>query len=308
MAGIKSSLWRALELTLKVGSEPRLLLRKILARSRSAPFELRLKYEAVPRPHYAYGVYHAAIQARALGLKAISAIELGVGPGDGLVALEQVADDVERETGVRIQVIGMDTGQGLPPPEDYRDLPYCWAEGDYWIPQDALRARLRRAELVLGNVRDTAPILLRRPDLAPIGFIAFDLDYYSSTRDAMVLLEAGPRKLLPRVFCHVDDIIGTDRELHCEFVGELLAIREFNRSHQHRKLCPIYGLAHKREVPAWWNDLMFVLHAFDHPFYTHRIVNWRVNYAGAHARLDEREAAERKAREDWLAAPEPVHA
>lgn len=303
--GLRTRLWRAMELALKAGAEPRVLLRRLLASSRSAPFELKLKYDAMPRPEYAYGLFHAASQARALDYPAITALELGVGPGDGLAALEAAAGEVERLVGIRIDVIGMDTGRGLPPPEDYRDLPYCWAEGDFWIPPERIRARLKRAELVLGNVRETAPALLRRESLAPIGFISFDLDYYSSTRDAMVLIEAPPRLLLPRVFCYMDDAIGTDRELHCDHVGELLAIREFNDAHAARKVCPIHGLARKREVPALWNDLMHVLHAFDHPFYTHRVVDWRVNFEGARGRLGEREESERAFRREWLGARAP---
>jgi hypothetical protein len=31
----------------------------------------------------------------------------------------------------------------------------------------------------------------------------------------------------PRVYCYLDDIIGDDWGIHCEYVGELLAIKEF---------------------------------------------------------------------------------
>lgn len=297
--------WRALELALRIGAEPRLLLRKLLAGRPSAPVTLRLKYDAVPRPEYAYGLYHAGLQARALGYTDLVALELGVGPGNGLMALEAAADAVERELGLRVSVIGMDTGRGLPPPADYRDLPYCWAEGDYWIPPDALRARLRRAELVLGDVRETVPALLARPGLPPIGFISFDLDFYSSTRDAMALLSADCRRLLPRVFCYVDDAIGSDRELHCDYVGELLAIREFNERSAARKVCPIHGLRHKRALPAMWNEQMYVLHAFDHPLYSHRIAGWRVNFEGARNRVDALLASEQEFRRRWLAGENP---
>jgi hypothetical protein len=72
---------------------------------------------------------------------------------------------------------------------------------------------------------------------------------------------------LPRVFCYVDDCIGDDHELHCEFAGELLAIREYNDAHPRRKIAKIHGLRHKRKIPQAWNDMMFAAHLFDHPQY-----------------------------------------
>jgi hypothetical protein len=61
--------------------------------------------------------------------------------------------------------------------------------------------------------------------------------------------------------------IGPDNELHSEFTGELLAIKNFNARHDMKKLAPINGLAHKRLFPAPWNDVMYVMHSFEHPLY-----------------------------------------
>jgi hypothetical protein len=102
---------------------------------------------------------------------------------------------------------------------------------------------------------------------SPIGFVAFDLDYYSSTRAALKLFCGPDSALLPRVFCYFDDTIGPDAALHCEFVGELLAIHEFNQEHVDRKLARINGLRHKRRIDAAWHDAMFVCHLFHHPLY-----------------------------------------
>jgi hypothetical protein len=44
--------------------------------------------------------------------------------------------------------------------------------------------------------------------VTPIGFIAFDLDYYSSTMSALKVLDAEYKYLLPRVACYFDDIVG----------------------------------------------------------------------------------------------------
>jgi hypothetical protein len=300
---MKQTLWRFAERACRIAAEPRHILRLAL-RSSKAPFELRLKYDALPRPAYGYGVFHAAAQARALDIPRISALELGVGPGDGLIALEEVAAEVQRATGIAVDVLGFDTGTGMPPPQDHRDLPYRWAEGEFAMDPAPLRQRLRAAELILGNVRDTIGAALAHPGLAPIGFVAFDLDYYSSTRDALMMFDAHPRCLLPRIFCHIDDAIGDDWEFHCEHVGELLAIREFNDTHANRKLAPIHGLAHKRAIPAWWNDTMHVLHVFDHPLYNHQLPTWSLGNKDASDRLSALRRHQAACRHAWLAEPQ----
>ena len=70
----------------------------------------------VCRPHYTWGVLHAAHLAKVLGIKRISVIEFGVAGGNGLVSLENIAQEVERLLGVGIDVYGFDTGVGLPKP------------------------------------------------------------------------------------------------------------------------------------------------------------------------------------------------
>jgi hypothetical protein len=55
--------------------------------------------------------------------------------------------------------------------------------------------------------------------------------------------------------------------LQNELMGELLAIAEFNQSHEHRKVLPVNGLSAKRDLPANWNDSMLAMHRFDHPDY-----------------------------------------
>src|SRR6185295_18251785 len=114
----------------------------------------RVRYGIFERPHYAYGMYKAAQQAQALKLSAISAMEFGVSRGLGLLAMESAAREISEATGVRISVFGFDTGGGLPPPEDYRDLPNVWQQGFYKMDPAKLRARLQGAELLLGDVGD----------------------------------------------------------------------------------------------------------------------------------------------------------
>ena len=72
---------------------------------------------------------------------------------------------------------------------------------------------------------------------------------------------------MPRVYCYFDDVLGDDMEIHSRFVGELLAIEEFNSRAPDVKVAPIHGLAHKRRIAAAWNDQVYVSHAFTHPEY-----------------------------------------
>jgi hypothetical protein len=245
---------------------------KLLLRSwRSVPvgsFKLRLDYDIFPRPHYAYCVYQAARLAKSLGIGKISVLEFGVAGGNGLAALEHLARDVEREFGVAIEIYGFDNATGLPAPVDYRDLPYVWKPGFYRMDVDALRVRLKRSQLVLGDVAETVQSFGREYSPAPIGAVFIDLDYYSSTRDALKIFDGPHTHLLPRVFCYFDDVISCDDTFFSDRVGELLAIKEYNEGHPTRQLARIAGFSHSRAVPARWNDQIYVHHCFDHPSYT----------------------------------------
>lgn len=177
-----------------------------------------------------------------------------------------MAAHVERALGVEVQVYGFDNGAGLPRPEDFRDLPNIFREGEYPLDEGALRARLGRAELIVGEVGETVgPFLARDP--APIGFISFDLDLYTSTMRAFPLLEAEPERLLPRVQCPFDDILGMTYAAHN---GERLAIAEFNAAHEARKISPIFGaefFVPRRVARDNWVQKLFMAHVLDHPRY-----------------------------------------
>lgn len=233
-------------------------------------FKRRLKWDLDPRPNYAYGTYHAARQASALGLPRISVIEFGVAGGNGLLALQRLAREVEPLTGVSIDVYGFDAGAtGMPPPCDHRDTPYLWQEGFFKMDEERLRGHLApNTTLLIGDVAETLPAL---PPIAPVGFVSFDLDYYSSTMPALTIFDRPADERLPRVYCYLDDIMGDDWELHSRFTGELLAVRDFNRAHEDQKIDAINGFAWKRLRPAKWNDQMFVCHDFSHPLYSQRI-------------------------------------
>jgi hypothetical protein len=232
----------------------------------------RVRYGVWTRPHYAYGVYSAADLAKRLELKRIAVLELGVAGGNGLVALEDIARRVGTHFGIEIEVYGFDAGSGMPAPLDYRDLPHVWGEGFYKMDEAALRARLSGAKLFIGNVRETIP-RFNAQDHAPIGFVSFDLDYYSSTKDAFGLFEGGAQTRLPRVYCYMDDIIWPEYACQNKYVGELLAIEQFNAEHEKMKLCQLHLLRHMRQRSFPWNDQIYVLHDFAHPLYARNITH-----------------------------------
>jgi hypothetical protein len=252
---------------LRVLRTPSRLVQALWRRHPIGSFDLRCRFDIFERPHYAYGVQQGAYLANRLGIPAISVIEFGVAGGRGLIALEDVARLASRAYGVRIDVYGFDRAVGLPNSSDFRDLPYTWEEGFFAMDVVELQSKLREARLVLGDISDTVPTFIEEFDPAPIGFVAVDLDYYSSTVDALKIFNLPESYMLPRVLCYFDDIVGEDHVLQNDFVGELLAIQEFNSDNSKTKISPVNGLDTKRDLPGSWNDSMFAMHRFDHPSY-----------------------------------------
>lgn len=237
---------------------------RMLARPlvRVLPFSQRTKaaWDATERPHYLVGVLRAADEARAEGVTAMSVVELGVAGGRGLIALQQYASDVERETGIDIRVFGFDSGRGLPPLcGDYRDHPDHWRAQDYPIDEPALRRRLGpKTTLIIGDVAATVPAFVHDAGAPPVGFVAVDLDLYSSTKAALQMLLLPQRRMLRRVVLYFDDV---QAFFNHAFAGELLAIREFNAASHDVKIDRWRGLAAGRvfhESP--WLASMYVAH------------------------------------------------
>ncbi|MBI2571288.1 MAG: hypothetical protein HYV63_30145 [Candidatus Schekmanbacteria bacterium] len=241
-----------------------------IARYLPLSFETKVQLDALPRPQLAYGMFAAAMQARALGLEAITAAELGVFAGAGLRCMERYAARIEAIPdlhGVRIEVVGFDRGEGLPASDDPRDAPYWFEAGLFRVDIEVVRRSLRRARFLVGDVADTVSDFLAL-GLPPLGFVSFDLDYYRSTVDALRILAIPDQRLLPRVLCYFDDIFGvSDLTILGPCVGEEAAIGEWNASNPRRPLAPVTGLRHKRPFAAPWNDQYWALHLWDHPLY-----------------------------------------
>lgn len=237
-------------------------------------FSTRLEYDIFPRPHYAFCMYYAARDAYKLGYKRISVVEFGVAGGLGLIQLERIATEVEQEFPIKIDIYGFDTGEGLPDPVDYRDLPYIWQPGFYKMDQEKLRQKLKRSKLILGNVKETAPFFFKKYNSAPLAAAFFDLDYYSSTIDSFKIFETEFENQLPRIFCYCDDIISSESGgLMSEYVGQLAAINAYNESNSMRKIAKASGLELTRRRMAKWNHQIYIHHCFEHPNYNKYIHN-----------------------------------
>lgn len=231
-------------------------------------YSTKLEIGSVERVHYGHGLLQAATLAKKLGHPAITAIEFGVASGSGLLALEHHAERVQKETGVQITIYGFDTGRGMPQPVDYRDIPYLWQEGYFAMDQEKLQKRLKNAKLRIGDVEETVAKFCEEETPPPIGFISFDLDYYSSTIAAFKIFSMDAKYMLPRVACYFDDMTGDIDWAYNDFTGELLAIDEFNASHADIKISPVRGLRFfGHRLAQCWHEQMFVAHFFRHPDY-----------------------------------------
>lgn len=233
--------------------------------------ELRCKFDAVDRPPYAFGILKGAKLAKALKIGKISVIEFGVAAGAGLLQVEKTAAEVSRWLGVEIEVYGFDRAEGLPTPRDYRDLPHHWTHHSrvhaFKMDPRQLRAKLKSAQLVLGEVEETVKTFNEKYHPAPIAFVAFDLDLYSSTVAALKIFETEHANTLPRVIGYFDDMVSDDDQFYNEFTGPLLAIKEFNDRHPSMKLCKINGLYSARYRKSSWSEGVYVMHSFEHPLY-----------------------------------------
>jgi hypothetical protein len=242
------------------------LLRKIVQRLSLFSYRDRLALCAVERPHYGHCIFEAAQLAVQLNYPKMSVIEFGCGGGNGLLNAEMHISEVSKLFQLEIELYGFDTGEGLPAPKDYRDFPFYFRSGLYGMNRDTLKAKLTRGKLVLGDVKDTCRTFFDEYKPAPIGCVFHDLDFYSSTNEALGLFDADPVHFLPRIFMYFDDVIGGNTWLVSEFAGELLAIEEFNRKHSFKRIVA------NRYMPIvypdqWWSHEMYVYHDFRHPKY-----------------------------------------
>jgi hypothetical protein len=228
-------------------------------------YRAKVDFDLIIRQQYAFPILYAADAAIKYGLKSITLIEFGVASGAGILNMCQIAERTRRATGIDFHVFGFDTGKGMPPAIDYRDLPEVFQEGDFPMDFDKLLRSLPDfARLVIGDIEETIPSFLTSlTSDAPVGFVAIDTDYYSSTKKALRVLNGEASIYLPVLPIYLDDIAVDGSN---PWTGELLAVNEFNRESKLRKIAPFSLLRSKRIFKnTQWIDRMYAAHIHDHP-------------------------------------------
>ena len=197
---------------------------------------LSLKFTTF-RPHYETLIYESSKNAIKLGHNEINIIELGVAGGDGIRSLQKYKKKIERVLKIKINIIGFDTGSGLPKITNKKDLPFFWKQGDYTNKDlSLLEDDAKRIKIYQGDISSTLEEFVSK-DQKKIGLIIFDLDLYSSTKLFLDKIPYLSKKnlLLPRTFCYFDDLFIADYFLD-DTNGEPLAIIEFNNKFTDFKL------------------------------------------------------------------------
>lgn len=228
-------------------------------------YRAKISFDLILRQSNAFSILKVADRAKQLNLKSVTLIEFGVAAGAGLLNIYKIAEKISLVSGIDFKIYGFDTGIGMPPPQDYRDHPELYQEGDYPMNQELLSKVLpENVELIIGDLKDTVPAFKKQLSAAsPIGFVSIDLDYYSSTKEALKLFLGDAQNYLPETLIYLDDI---HEDSHNSFCGELLAIQEFNAENKMRKIDTYTFLRSKRIFKnAPWIDHMRVLHVLDHP-------------------------------------------
>ena len=208
----------------------------------------------------------AAELAKANGYKRFTAIEFGVASGRGMKVMSEYKNKIEKIIDIKIDLLGFDTGFGMPRTNDYRDFPDKYHEGDFPMI-DEKKVKALNCKMVLGDLKKTIPSFKTKlTKNSPIGFFAMDVDIYSSTKNALNLFKENSSFYLPFIFCYFDESSG--RHHFTKFAGELLAIDEFNnqKTNQFRKIDNDRGVWNDHKLIPYqiWYERCFILHVFDH--------------------------------------------
>ena len=228
-------------------------------------YRQKCEFDLVLRNNHAYALFKAADSALSEGKQKVTVIEFGVANGAGLFNIQAIAKKITKITGVSFNIFGFDTGEGMPPPESYKDHPDLYREGDFPMDFDKLQRALdSNIKLIIGRIEETMPKFKEQDfESCPIAFLSIDVDYYSSTVEALKILDMNPDQYLSRVTLYLDDL---EDSAHNSWCGELAAVREFSDSHEFRKIERHNFLRGYRIFKnARWIDHMFFAHILDHP-------------------------------------------
>lgn len=222
----------------------------------------KIDYDLLPRQPYAFGLNEAFKRAQSLQISNITIIEFGVAQGAGFFNLADIASKLSKVYNIDYSVIGFDTGIGMPKPKDFRDHPEKYRMGDY--PSGKLsQAKLpQKTDIIYGPISETVPEFINGLEKdTTISFVSIDVDYYSSTKECFEIFHTDSDRFLPSTILYFDDVNNPD---HNEFMGELLAIKEFNSETEDKKICKMTQLSNWRIFKnALWIDQMYFLHVLN---------------------------------------------
>ena len=227
---------------------------------------LSLKFSTF-RPHYETLIYESSKNAIKLGYNEINIIELGVAGGNGIRTLVKYKKKIEEILKIKINIIGFDTGTGLPNTTLKEDLPFFWKQGDYTNKNlSDLEKEDQCIKIYEGDISFTLDKFISESK-NKIGLIIFDLDLYSSTKlflDKIPKLSKG-NLLLPRIFCYFDDLFVADYCLD-DVNGEPLAISQFNKQFEDLKLGKTFDNINDFKFPLAKGQI-YTLHDFKNKDY-----------------------------------------
>ena len=231
-------------------------------------FLTQLDIESLEKPYLAYCMLNAAIQAKGLGIMKISAIEFGVCSGASLTYIEKYSKEIEKLTGVSFNTYGFDMMSGLPKTSiDYKNQLYFWPQGAFKTDLEKLRNNIKTSTLIIGDIKDKVKTFFDEYEPPVIGFISFDLDYYTSTLSAFEIFNFSQSNYLPRVECYMDDVSSFNELSASKGTGVLRAIEEFNERENNKKIYKKELVSQFRRFKEYWNEKIYVFHYFNHDLY-----------------------------------------
>ena len=220
------------------------------------------------RPHYHSCLHETALEARELGLKKISVLEFGVAGGNGLMSIEKYCNKIEKKIDIQFKIFGFDLGdkQGLPDTTMAEDLKYFWSTGDFKMNIEKLKKKIRKSELILGDINNTLNDFILNYKNPPIGAIFFDLDLYTSTKKSLEIFNLPEEYRMPRIRCYFDDIQAPTNNYN----GVIKAINEFNYNNSNKKITKFGGSTLDYKYGPWYEEF-YEMHDFDHVDYNKKV-------------------------------------
>ncbi|AIQ95500.1 hypothetical protein EW14_1489 [Prochlorococcus sp. MIT 0604] len=235
-------------------------------------FSKKIDYDLVPRYPYAFGIKEAFTLANIEKVDKILIIEFGVASGSGLFNMSYIASKLSRIYKVDYEIIGFDTGVGMPKPLDYKDHPEKYREGDFPSLKLKNTKLPEKTRVIYGEISGTIDKFVEKHKLNDnvIGFVSLDVDYYSSTKEALKIFNMPASNYLSRTPIYNDDESHLD---HNDYCGALLAINEFNKNNELRKFSKMHNLRNKGIFKnASFLDQMYFYHVLDHE--ERKVSNW----------------------------------